>query len=175
MSSLNAPHLLKPMKRTPLRRGTSQLKRTPLKSGKVSLKRTAIAKENRPRKATRRARDFGVHGDYIVPTLPCLVCRWPWWERVSDETLRAMMERALAEPERYERVSEPAHITHSRGAGGHCEVLVPLCPSCHHVQHVSGILTFSARYPKIDFPAIASRLWALSPARYLMEVANGVQ
>lgn len=156
------------VRKTPLKQG-GELKRTPSQQGTATLARTPLAKVNPVRAAKRRERDFGPHGNVIIPTLPCVVCKWPWWERVSDETLVAMMERALAEPDRYARVSEPAHVTHSRGAGGTASALCPLCHLHHRASHDIGRKSFTDAFPAIPFPALAARLWRLSPASEMME------
>lgn len=158
----------------PLSRGTKGLKRTPFKRPTLPPDAegsphqwSTIPRENARRKAKRRASDFGPHGDWIIPALPCAVEHTEWWSTVSDETLSAMMDAALWDRGRYEMVSEPAHAK-SRGAGGRRWDLVPLAPLLHSEQHSIGIDTFQAKYG-VDLNSLARRLWRLSPARALEE------
>lgn len=166
------------MKRTPLRRGkplsrgTKGLRRTAFKrptlpAGAEPHQWTTLPRENKRRKAKRRAEDFSPHGNWIVPALPCAVGYKEWWSCVSDEILSAMMEAALWERGRYQMVCEPAH-TKTRGAGGKRWDLVPLSPLLHSEQHTMGIESFQAKYG-VDLPALARRLWRLSPASALEE------
>lgn len=166
------------LKRTPLRRGkppsggTKGLKRTAFKrptlpEGTEAHRWSTLPHENKRRKGRRRAEDFGPHGDWIIPALPCAVGFKEWWSRVSDETLAAMMDAALWDKGRYATPSVPAHAK-SRGAGGRRWDLVPLAPLLHSEQHAVGIETFQATHG-VDLSALASRLWRLSPARALEE------
>jgi len=155
------------MKRSTLSRKTP-LKRSQMQRNPCTLARSPIAKVNKARAAKRRARDFGPHGEIIIPTLPCAVGCKGWWAGVSDETLSLMMQRALDEPKRYAHVSVPAHVTKSRGAGGQASAIVPLSWGLHSEQHTSGIVSFQAKYG-VDLISMAARLWRLSPARNLME------
>ncbi len=162
------------LKRSPLRRGTKGLKRAPsrrptLPEGAEAHQWSTLPRENKRRKAKRRAEDFGPHGDWIIPALPCAVEYKEWWSKVSDTTVAAMMDAALWDRGRYEMVSHPAHAAKSRGAGGRRWDLVPLSPLLHDEQHRTGIDTFQAKYG-VDLRSLASRLWRLSPARALEDL-----
>ena len=155
------------VKRSPLARKTP-LKRSEMKRGRCTLARSPIAKVNKARAAKLRLRDFGPHGEIIIPTLPCAVRCKGWWAGVSDETLSLMMQRALDEPKRYAHISVPAHVAKSRGAGGQASAIVPLSWDLHSEQHTAGIVSFQAKY-EVDLISLAARLWRLSPARNLTE------
>ena len=53
---------------------------------------------------------------------------------------------------------QAAH-THSRGAGGTYEDVVPICAKHHATQHQVGIASF-ARYFAVDLKAAAAQTWA---------------
>jgi len=151
-----------PLKRTELQRG-GELKRTPFKRGPSTLARTPIATVNHIRAAKRRKRDFGPHGDIIIPRLPCAVS-FPWFYARSDVLLQEAMTDVFEAPNVFAVLSEPAHAVKSRGAGGRPWDLVPLASALHSEAHTIGVDTFAAKF-KVDLPKIAARLWRLSPAR----------
>ena len=152
------------MKRTPLRRkkGLAAKRTEDPDDATEDRQWSTMPKVNKARAAKRRLRDFGgPYGDVLIPRLPCCVC-FPWWYLKTDEELREAFADVLFDPERFAVVSEPAHVTHSRGAGGEADALCPMCHQ-HHIceLHVMGVETFAAAYPENHFPATASRLWRI--------------
>ena len=147
------------MKRSPI------IRRTPLRPGAPPKRRTEIRRVNAQRLAALREKQFGPHAD-AVGCLPCAVCRPAFYVMWDDDTLAGLLE--IAHEGGLPRVSEPHHATHTRGAGGTAEHVVPLCWSHHSDAEALGRVTFARKF-KVRLRALARRLARLSPV--LAEVA----
>lgn len=114
------------------------MRRTPIKRGKPLkrggslVRRTRLRPVNRERKLERYERAYGERGE-LVRAMPCLLLGNGCWGPI-----------------------EAAHVK-SRGAGGTCRDLVPLCSRHHAEQHQAGIKTFCKTHD-IDLHAAAHRI-----------------
>ena len=120
----------------PLKRGKGLHARAPLARGS-GLARTSkleqrarVAPVNKARLAKRRAQQFGDQAQ-LCRESSCCACGAP-------------------------PPSDPAHVV-SRGAGGKDSDTVPLCRSCHDLQHSAGIKSFQAERG-LDLKAEAAKL-----------------
>jgi 5-methylcytosine-specific restriction endonuclease McrA len=112
------------------------VKRSPLPPGEPPKRRTPLKRQNAARRAKRFASGFGsVARVEWMQGLPCAACG--------------------------ARPSECAHVR-SRGAGGDWRDVVPLCMTCHRLQHEEGVHTFQRRRG-LDLRALADRLAGEGP------------
>jgi hypothetical protein len=138
------------MKRSPLKRGKplprpkeTKLSRTPVRkvNKQQGVKRALWWLKDlfgyqdaarREKEAAARERAFGAKADWVRKQRCALEdnygyeCRYHWDWNGS--------------------VTDPAHVTHSRGAGGDSSAIIPLCRHHHEQQHTIGVRTFEERY-----------------------------